>query len=237
MLLAEDAGTSRGAPRLLVCNRTLERAEALAAQFGGTALPYDRLREALGRADIVIASTGAPHTVVGVEDMKAAMRARHGRPIFLIDIAVPRDVEPDVEKLDDVYLYNIDDLQEVVEKSLAGRQAEAGRVEALLEEDLKKFQAWLRGLEVGPTIQQLQRLAEQILDSEQARVGGRLSHLSQRDREVVDTLVRGVVNKLLRPPILHLKEAANSGNGYHEVENVRAIFGLDRRETGREETR
>ncbi|HTE19009.1 MAG TPA: glutamyl-tRNA reductase [Armatimonadota bacterium] len=237
MLLAEDAGSSRGAPRLLVCNRTLERAEALAAQFGGTALPYDRLREALGRADIVIASTGAPHTVVGVEDMKAAMRARHGRPIFLIDIAVPRDVEPDVEKLDDVYLYNIDDLQEVVEKSLAGRQAEAGRVEALLEEDLKKFQAWLRGLEVGPTIQQLQRLAEQILDSEQARVGGRLSHLSQRDREVVDTLVRGVVNKLLRPPILHLKEAANSGNGYHEVENVRAIFGLDRRETGREETR
>jgi glutamyl-tRNA reductase len=220
------------APRLLVCNRTAERAEAVAGQFGGTTVPYDGLSEALGRADIVIASTGAPNAVVTLEHMKPALRARRGRPLFIIDIAVPRDVDPAVGELDDVYLYNIDDLQEVVEKSLAGRQAEAARVEELVEEDLRKFQVWLRGLEVAPTIQELQRYAEGIVAAEQARVGGRLSHLPERDREVVETLVRGVVNKLLRSPILHLKEAAGSGNGYREVEKVREIFDLDQAPSG-----
>jgi glutamyl-tRNA reductase len=226
MLLGEAARAREAAPRLLVCNRTWERAEALALQFSGTALPYARLDQALLRADIVISSTGAPHTVLSVDHVKQAMRARRGRPMFLIDIAVPRDIEPEVGNLDDVYLYNIDDLQAVVEKNLAGRQVEAGRVEQLIEEDREKFQSWLRGLEVGPTIRQLQEMAEQIVAAEQNRVGGRLSHLEQRDRDVVETLVRGVVNKLLRPPILHLKEAASSGNGYHEVEHVRTIFGL-----------
>lgn len=221
MLLADGAS-----PRLLVCNRTIERGEALARQFGGTALPYERLTEALTRADIVISSTGAPHPIMTREQMRGVVRARRGRSLFLIDIAVPRDVEPAVGDLEDVYLYNIDDLEQVVERNLAGRQSEVERVDELLEEELKRFQSWLRGLEVGPTIQQLQRLAEQIIDSEQARVGGRLSHLGSRDRDAVDTLVRGVVNKLLRHPIVHLREAANSGNGYHEVESVRAIFGL-----------
>lgn len=222
MLLADGA-----APKLLVCNRTLERAEALAAQFGGTALPYDRFGEALVRADIVITSTGAPHPIVTTAHLRQALRARRGRPLFLIDIAVPRDVEPEAGDLDDVYLYNIDDLQQVVEKNLAGRQSEVQRVEELIEEDLDRFRRWLRGLEVGPTIRQLQELAERIVEGERTRVGGRLSHLSDRDREVVETLVRGVVNKLQRPVIMHLKSAAHSGNGYHEVEHVRAIFGLD----------
>lgn len=225
MLLADGA-----APRILVCNRTQERAEALAGQFGGAVVPYDRMPEALVRADIVISSTGAPHPIITSAHLRLAMRARRGRPLFLIDIAVPRDVEPEAEGLDDVYLYNIDDLQKVVEKSLAGRQAEASRVEELIEEDCRKFQGWLRGLEVGPTIRQLQEMAGQIVEAEFTRVGGRLSHLNQRDRDVVDTLVRGVVNKLLRPPIMRLKDAAASGNGYHEVEHVRAIFGLNREE-------
>ncbi len=221
MLLADGA-----APKLLVCNRTEERAAALAQQFGGSTFPYTALPEALTRADIVIASTGAPHAVVTVEMMRKVIRARRGRPIFLIDIAVPRDIEEGVGNLDDVYLYNIDDLQAVVAKSLTVRKGEVARVEELLEADLAKFQSWLRGLEVGPTIQQLQRMAECIIDAEWARVGGRLSHLNQRDRDVVDTLLRGAMNKLLRPSILHLKSAADSGNGYHEVESVREIFGL-----------
>lgn len=222
MLLSEG-----DSPQLLVCNRTSERAEAVAQQFGGTAMGYDRLGDALVRADIVISSTGAPHAVITPTLLKPAMRARRGRPLLLIDIAVPRDVDPEVGELDDVYLYNIDDLQGVVDKGLAGRQQEIGRVEELLDEDLRKFQAWMRGLEVGPTIGQLQAMATQIVEAEWGRVGGRLSHLTDRDRDVVDTLVRGVVNKLLRPPILHLKQAADSGNGYHEVESVRAIFGLN----------
>lgn len=226
MLLADGA-----APRMLVCNRTRERSETLAAQFGAAVVPFEELPQALAKADIVIASTGAPHAVILQEDMKRVMRARRGRPIFLIDIAVPRDVEPAIGEMDDVYLYNVDDLQAVVEKNLVGRQQEATRVEAIVEEELKRFQQWLRTLEVGPTIRELQQMSDEIVQSEWARVGGRLSHLSERDRDMVDTLVRGVVNKLLRPPILHLKDAAASGNGYHEVENVRAIFGLNAPET------
>jgi glutamyl-tRNA reductase len=221
MLVADGA-----APSILVCNRTLDRAEALAGAFGGSALSMERLPEALAKADIVITSTGSSEPLVTAAALKPVVRARRGRPLFLIDIAVPRDVEPRAGELDDVYLYNIDDLQSVVEKSLAGRQAEAARVEELLEEDLRKFQAWFRTLEVGPTIRQLQELADRVATAEWDRLGGRLSHLNQRDREVVETLIRGVSNKLLRPPILHLKDAANSGNGYHEVDNVRQIFGL-----------
>jgi glutamyl-tRNA reductase len=215
-----------GGPRLVVCNRTGERAEALAAQFGGAAVPFADLGRALVGADIVIACTGAPDPLVTADLMRGVQRARRGRLLFLIDIAVPRDVEPAVGELEDVYLYNIDDLQEVVDRSLAGRKDEAARADLLVEDDLRRFQSWLRGLEVGPTIGQLQQLARDIIAGEQQRVGGRLSHLSDRDREAVETLVRGVVNKLLRRPILHLREAAESGNGYHEVESVRAIFGL-----------
>lgn len=216
--------------RMLVCNRTHDRAVALAERFGGTAIPFERLNEALARADIVISSTGAPKPIVTQAQVRQAMRARRGKPVLLVDIAVPRDVEPGVEALDDVYLYNIDDLQAVVAESLAGRQVEATRVEELVEEEVGKFQVWMRSLEVAPTIRQLQALATGIVDSEFARVGGRLSHLSQRDRDVVETLLRGVVNKLQRPVILHLKDAAGTGNGYHEVEQVRAMFGLDRTE-------
>lgn len=222
MLLADGA-----APRMLVCNRTRERADAVAEQFGGSVIPFEQLGEALGRADIVIASTGAPHAVVTADLMRRAQRSRRGRPIFFIDIAVPRDVDPQVGEMDDVYLYNVDDLQAVVEKSLAGRQQEVEHVDGIIEEELKRFQQWLRTLEVGPTIQQLQQFSEATVRAEWSRVGGRLSHLSERDRDVVDTLIRGVVNKLLRPPILHLKDAAATGNGYHEVEHVRAIFGLN----------
>jgi len=222
MLLADGA-----APQILVCNRTYERAEALAQQFGGAALPYDRFPEALVRADIVITSTGAPHAIVTVEQLRQALRARRGRPLFLIDIAVPRDVEPAAGDLEDVYLYNIDDLQAVVAESLAGRQMEAGRVEELIEEDLRKFQRWLRDREVAPTIQQIQQWASSVVDAEQARLGVQLAHLSERDREKVEAALRVVTNRLVLPTILHLKEAANSGNGYHEVESVRRIYRLN----------
>jgi len=223
-------------PRIQVCNRTASRARELAAEFGGTAVPWEQLEVALRQADIVISSTGAPEPVVTLATMRRVTRARRGRPLYLVDIAVPRDVEPAVGDLDDVYLYNIDHLQAVVEENLGVRHAEIARVEILIQEELQRFQSWLRGLEVGPTIQQLQELAQDVVSAEMARVGGRLSHLSPRDRDVVDTMVRGVVNKLLRPPILHLRAAAESGNGYHEVEHVRAIFGLHARVEGAEET-
>ena len=215
-------------PRLLVCNRTSERAVELAERLGGAAVPFAELEEVLAAADIVITSTGSSTWLISRSQLQAALRRRRGRPLFLIDIAVPRDVEPAAADLGDVYLYNIDDLQELIARNLESRRAEAEEVERIVEEEKDRFHAWMRSLAVGPTIQELQGLAEGIVAAEWERIGGRLSALSQRDRDVVDALVRGVVNKLLRPTILHLRESALSGNGYHEVEAVRAAFGLGR---------
>src|SRR5207248_1717407 len=153
--------------------------------------------------------------------------ARRGRPIFLIDIAVPRDVEPEAADLDDLFLYNIDDLQAVVDKSLALRQSEVERVDAIVEEEVQRFPTWLRTQEVGPTISALQQHAELIRGREMEQLRARLSHLSPEEFGQVEATVRGVVNKLLHRPMVHLRAAAASGNGYHEVESVRALFGLD----------
>jgi glutamyl-tRNA reductase len=212
---------------VMVCNRTLERAQAVAALFGGVAFSLEELPQALARADIVISSTGAPHPVLTRDGVRAAIRQRRGRPLFIIDIAVPRDVEPEVGELEDVYLYNIDDLQGVVGKNLAVRENDVDRVEAIIEEELARFQAWVATLHITPTIGDLQRKADGIGQAELARLGNKLSHLSPRDQEVVATLVRGVINKLLRDPILHLRAAASSGNGHETVEILRAAFGLD----------
>jgi glutamyl-tRNA reductase len=213
--------------RLLVCNRTLERAQAVAGAFGGEAYAFEELPQALVRADIVIASTGAPHAVLHRDTVRQGMRQRRGRPLFLIDIAVPRDVEPEVGDLDDVFLYDIDDLHAVVGKNLAVRQSEVERVETIIEEELARFQGWLRGLVVAPTIGDLHRKGEAIAQAELARLGGKISHLSDRDREVVATLVHGVINKVLREPILHLREAAASGSGHDSVAVIRDAFALD----------
>jgi glutamyl-tRNA reductase len=215
------------ASRLLVCNRTWERAAELAGALSGEAVPFDRLEDALSRADIVVTSTGASRPILTAAMLRHAVHARRGRTIFLIDTAVPRDVEPEAGELDDVYLYNIDDLQAVVEKSLSVRQSEVEQVEAIVEEEVRRFSVWLRTQEVGPTIAALQRRAEAIREGELERLRNRLSHLRADDVKVVEATVRGVVNKLLHQPIIHLREAAASGNGYHEVEAIRAIFGLD----------
>lgn len=215
------------APHLLVCNRTWERAAELAGQLGGEAVPFERLSDALARADIVLTSTGASRPVLTCDLLRHAMHARRGRPIFLIDTAVPRDVEPEAAELEDLFLYNIDDLQTVVDKSLAVRQSEVERVEAIVEEEVLRFSVWLRTQEVSPTIAALQRRAESIRDGELERLKSRLGHLSPSDMQAIEASVRGIMNKLLHRPIMHLREAAASGNGYQQVESVRALFGLE----------
>jgi glutamyl-tRNA reductase len=219
-----DAGIDSG---LFVCNRTLERAQAVAGAFGGEAVAFEDLPYALSRADIIISSTGAPHAVLRRDVVRQAMRRRRGRPLFLIDIAVPRDVEPEVGELDDVFLYDIDDLRAVIDRNLAVRQSEVERVEAIIEEELARFQGWLYGRTVAPTVGDLQRKVEAIAQAELTRLGGKLSRLSDRDRDVVGTLVHRVIHKVLRDPILHLREAAASGNGHDSIEVIRAAFALD----------
>ncbi len=216
------------APRIMVANRTPERANTLAEQIGGTVIAYEEFPEALARADIVISSTGAPHPIVRREAVQRAMRARRGRPMFLIDIAVPRDVEPAVGDLDDVFLYNIDDLQDVVARGLQARGSEVQKVETIVEEEVVRFQAWLRGREVAPTISELQQHAETLVTSELQRANGLLAGLPDGQREAVEGLARRIARRLLREPIVHLKEAAHHGDGYEEVNAVRAVFRLDR---------
>lgn len=217
-----------GKPSLLVCNRSSGRAEELAGALSARAVSWDDRVGALRQADVVIASTGSPTPVISAAEVQAARRGRRGKPLFLIDIAVPRDIDPAAADLDDVYLYNIDDLQSVIDENLSLRQGEAAQVGEIVDQEVHRFQVWLASLDVGPTIKQLQLLSDAIVAGEWNRVGSRLGHLSQRDRETVDTLVRGVVNKLIRPTILHLREAASDGNGYRQVEQVRTIFGLSK---------
>jgi len=219
-----NEGVSRS---IAVCNRTEERAAALAERIGGTVVPLSGFAAALASADIVISSTGAPQPILRREEVQAAMRQRRGRPIFLIDIAVPRDVDPEAADLDDLFLYNIDDLQAVVDKSLALRQSEVERVDVLVEEEVERFLAWLRTQEVGPTITALQQHAERIRTREMELLRERLGQLSPEEFQQIESSVRGVVNKLLHHPMVHLRTAAASGNGYHEIESIRAIFGLD----------
>lgn len=222
--LLVDAGVDS---RVRVCNRTLERAQSVAERFGGVACSLADLPEALAQVDIVISCTGAPHPILTADLLRPVLRRRRGRLLFIIDIAVPRDAEAEVGDLEDVFLYNIDDLQQVVGKNMSVRQSEVERVETIIEEEIVRFQGWLAGRSVAPTIGDLQRKAEAISQAEMARLGGRLSHLSERDREVIATLVHGVVNKMLRDPILHLREAAGSDNGHETVEVIRAAFALD----------
>ena len=192
-------------------------------------MTFERLGEGLARADIVISATDAPHTILHRPGVEAAMQSRQDRPLFIIDIAVPRDVEAEVATLPNVHLYNIDDLQALVENSVQERRAEVPRVERIVEEELERFMAWLASLEVVPTIDQLRRHAEAIRRAEAERALNRLGELSEREREVVLRLSTRLVNKLLHEPITRLKAAAADGNGVVYTQAIRHLFGLEHR--------
>jgi glutamyl-tRNA reductase len=225
--LAVRALMERGARGLLVANRTYDRAVTLARQWEGEAMTFERLGEGLTRADIVISATNAPHTILHSPDVADAMEARQDRPLFVIDIAVPRDVDTDVGELPGVHLYNIDDLQTMVENNMAERRAEVPHVEDIVTEELGSFVTWLASLEVVPTILELRSRAEDIRSAEFERALNRLGDLSDKEREVVEKLTTRLVNKLLHDPITHLKVEAANGNGVVYTQATRYLFGLD----------
>jgi len=222
--LAAQALSSRGAEIVLVANRTVERAEEVVRRFGGEALELDRIESELVRADVVVASTSAPGFVVTREQVERALPARRGRPLFLIDIAVPRDVEPAVNEVDGCYVYDIDDLEAVVAETLAGRRHEAGRAEALVAEELAGFRAWQASLDVVPAIQSLRARAEEIRSAELAKLEGRLS---EDERRTVESVTAQLVNKLLHLPTVRLKQSAAAADGGATVDVVRYLFGLE----------
>jgi len=215
-----------GAGRILVLNRSLERAQGLAAQFGGEAFGWEALAAALCQADVVICSAAAPHAVIHPAAVRPAMAARHNRPLFLIDIAVPRNVEPEVGRLPNVYLYDIDDLKAVVQENLEQRQREVPKVEGIVAECTEEYMAWLRGLDVAATIRDLRSAAEQLCADEVDRALRRLGPINEHQERVVRMLAHNIVSKLLHTPTVRLKELAGEGEGYRSAGVLRDLFGL-----------
>ena len=221
---------SRGAEIASVANRTLDRATELARRFGATPLGLDGVAAELERVDVVLTSTGSPQPVVTRAVVAAALRARRGRPLFLIDLAVPRDVDSAVHELDGCFLYDIDDLQAVVAESLSGRRREAERAEAIVAVEAERFRDWQASRDVVPAIASLRARAEEIRSGELAKAEGRLGRLSEGDRRVVDALTAQIVNKLLHLPTVRMKEAAVTADGVLYADAVRHLFGLGEEE-------
>jgi glutamyl-tRNA reductase len=211
---------------LHVINRSEERASALADSCGGRAVPYERLPVELADADVVIASTASPKFILTPELMKAVGRTRRHRPLFIIDIAVPRDVDPRVGNMDNVFVYDVDDLQQVAEENLAERSREAALAERIVEEEVDAFSNWRRSLELAPTIVALRKRFAQIAEEEVQRALPRLEGLSESDRVVLEAMSRSVVNKLLHEPMTQLKAGAGEPDGPLLIDAVRRLFAI-----------
>lgn len=224
--LAADALTSSGARRVTVVNRTDERAQALADALDVESLPFERLEEAIGAADIVICSTTAPQAVID-KDLIAGAMAGRDRELFIVDIAVPRDVDPSVAEVPRVVLRDIDDLRGVVESGIGGRLGEISKVEDILSEELQRFLAWERAGEIAPTISALVSQADEVRRAELEVLKKRMPDLTGEQLDAVDHLSRRIVSKLLHVPISRAKEVASSKQGYVYLNALRELFELD----------
>jgi glutamyl-tRNA reductase len=215
-----------GASSILVSNRTHDRALELAAAFHGTAVPFDELHEHLSRADIVISSTGAPHTIINKSQVEKILGARKNRPVFFVDIAVPRDVDPAVNELDNVFVYDIDDLGHVVEANRKQREREAVWAEEIIQAEVQKTLKRLASRAVVPTIVALEDRLNRIRTAELERYQGRLTSLTPEQRQAVDALTRGMMNKILHGPITELKSGAGGPENAALIRLIHKIFGL-----------
>ncbi|HLM34106.1 MAG TPA: glutamyl-tRNA reductase [Gaiellaceae bacterium] len=228
--LAARELVTRGAKGIVVANRSVERASRLAERFGARVTSLEALEDELSLADIVVASTSSSGYVVTAEQVGRALAGRRKRPVFFVDIAVPRDLDPAINELPGCYLYDIDDLERVVAESAEGRAEETNRAEAILVDEAEQFRAWQRSRDVVPAITSLRELAETIRAQELARAEPRLGALSPRERRAVESLTTQIVNKLLHLPTVRLKEAAaaptGAVDGVHYAEAVRHLFGL-----------
>jgi glutamyl-tRNA reductase len=220
---------AHGAFPIYVANRAWARPQDMARALSGTAVAFEELDTALGAVDIAITSTGAREPLIRVERVQRVMRERRGRPLFFIDIAVPRDVEAEVNRLDDVYCYDIDDLRQVVDANLRERLREAQRAEGLVEREVAKFATRLRDAEVVPTIVSLRERLEAIRRSEVEKTLARLGDSSPQTREAIDALSAAIVNKILHAPITKLRESSRAGAARSWTELVHELFGLGRK--------
>ena len=218
----------RGAQDVVVINRTVTTARELASRVGGRGGGFADVDAELAAADIVISSTNAPHPVLVGEQLEPIMRARPDRPLVIIDISVPRDVDPAAHDIPGVVLHDIDDLEQVVEANMNGRRREALHGERVVHEAVDAFAEWRSGLAAAPAIRSLRDRAEQIRQAELARVASGWDSLSPADRERLDILTKAIVNKLLHEPTVRARAAARESEGIHHLESLQHLFGLER---------
>ncbi|MCG8608126.1 glutamyl-tRNA reductase, partial [bacterium] len=216
-----------GARNITIINRTEEHLRTISNEFKVRKCGFDRLQTCLTEADAVLTCTGAPHTVLATETIKPILKSRTGRPLLIVDIAVPRDVDPEVAKLEAVDLYNIDQLKIRIEVNLEKRCSEIDRVRDIINEELGHFFAWLQSLKAKPIIKKLRKKAEDIRKQEFQRALRRLDmHLSEDEVQVVNDLSRRIVNKILHQPLTRLREEASAGNGDLYTAAVQDLFDL-----------
>lgn len=215
-----------GVGSILIANRTLERAERLADLIDGEAIPLADVAKRLHEVDVVIASTGAPGYVLTAESVAEALKARRGRPIFFFDIAVPRDIDPAIGQFEGAFLYDLDDLQAVVNANMAERLAEAKEAERIVADEVQRFQTWLQDQAVVPTIRALREKVEQLRQEELSRALGRLPELSERERQVIEAMTVTLVNKILNDPTQALKGLARDERADGVTSLVAELFKL-----------
>lgn len=215
-----------GVANISVTNRTRSRAEEMARLFEGKIVDYERYLAFLPEVDIVITSSGAPHFILTQADVRKIIAARKNAPMFVIDIAVPRNVEPSVNEIDNVFLYDIDDLQKVVDTNLKGRKQEAEDAEQIIAEEVERMVSRLKSREIVPMIVSLQEQLESMRQAELARFHGKLSGLTREQEEAVEQLTRSMINKIAHGPISELRKQASQPDGHHFVSAIRKVFRL-----------
>ncbi|MDF0644039.1 MAG: glutamyl-tRNA reductase [Nitrospira sp.] len=221
-----------GVRNVCVTTRNPQHGIELADRFGGTAVLFEQFREDMASADIVLVSTGASHYLIGAEDVQRAVKQRMNRPVFLIDISVPRNIDPSVRHVDNAFLFDIDDLKLRVERNKGERVQEAEKAERMVVDEVEVIRQWLRSLEVTPTIVALRTRAEDIKRSEVEKAIGRLAHLSTQERELVEGMASSIVNKLIHHTMVTLKTEVASADGAAFVEAARRFFNLTETEQG-----
>ena len=217
---------------LFVANRTAGRAQALARDLAGTAVPFEELASVMGQVDIVITSTAAGEIIVTAAEVARVLPGRRGRPLFFIDISVPRNVDPAVNDLENVFVYDVDDLRSVVEANLRERKRRAQQAESLVEREVTKFADRLRSLEVVPTIVSLREKLEEIRRAELGRTLARLPGADEATRQALEALSQGIVNKILHAPTVKLRDSSKAGHGHRWIEVISELFGLGKSRGG-----
>jgi glutamyl-tRNA reductase len=225
--LTARALAARGVKTVFIANRRYDRAIGLAQRFGGAAVRIDQLPEELQEADIVVSATNSPHHIVEPDELRQVMESRDGRPLLIIDIAVPRDVDPACREIVGVSLHDVDDVQGIVERNASGREAEARRADSLLEAERAGFERWLGSLEVLPTVAALRDRADEIVRRVLAENESRWETLSDADRERLAKMASAIASRLLHEPTLRMKRSPEDEETYVYVHALRELFGLD----------